>query len=1209
MRGAEPENWGTWNTPACRLFLPLVLLLYRATALAQQPSAGSTNVAILEIEGTVQVSRVPSSVWDPAYVNQPLHGGDRVRTGERSRALVRLSKLTTWRLAERSLLQLPEEPQPRSIFNLLRGALYFFHRDQPGTFPVKTPTMSAIVRGTEFVLRVEDDGTSHLLLLDGEVDVSNDFGQLELKTGEAALVRPGQPPVKTAVIEAINVVQWALYYPGVLDVDELDGLNELNALNQLNESLAAYRVGDLLQALAKYPAERMPDSADETIYLAALLLSVGQVEHAEKWLAKLNELKGLNKAGGPARMAQALHRLIAAVKGQPVERATARGALKGEFQLSTEWLAESYYLQAQLDLGGALWAARAATEKSPDFGFAWARVAELEFSFGHIAAAQEALRKSLELAPRNAQAVALNGFLLSAENRIPQAIAQFDQAIALDGALGNAWLGRGLCRIRMGDMEEGRADMQIAATLEPNRSLFRSYLGKAWQETYQRAAAAKELALASSLDTNDPTPGLYSALLKQEANQINPAIDDLERSMDLNENRRIYRSQLLLDQDRAVRGANLASIYRDAGMFDLSVREAGRAVNADYANFSAHLFLANSYSALLNYTPQVNLRYETPRVSEYLVATLLAPVGAGVLSPTVSQQEYSKLFERDRLGFTSTTEYLSRGAWAETAAQFGTFRNFSYALDAYYQFDPGQRANNDLEVTVLSPRAKFELTPTDSIFLQAVYSDGRFGDLAQYYDPSNPTNGANRHIRSKETQEPILLAGYHREWSPNSHTLFLAGRLQDTLRVNNPIQGTLLRFNDTNGLVEGAMPFSVTNQHYQSELEIYTAEAQHIFQHERYALVFGGRYQSGDFETENANQVFAYVNAANTILPPAAFNNPRQDFRSDFERANFYGYAHWQALEAVRLIGGLSYDRLTFPVNFRYAPVSEKEDTEDQVSPKAGLILTPWKDTVVRAAYTRSLGGASIDQSFQLEPSQVAGFNQSWRSLIPESVTGANAAEQFENWGVSLEQRFPTRTYAAVSGDWIESEVDRVVGTYDLFPPPSGVFPTPPFVFQSGARQKLDFTERTLTVTLNQLVGAEWTFGARYRLSDAELHDAFPEIPSSAQLFGGLRARQKLEATLHQVNLLAIYNHPSGFFAQADSIWSAQSNRGYNPDIPGDDFWQFNAYVGYRFPRRQAEVRVGLLNLTDKDYRLNPLNLTSELPRERTIAASLRFSF
>jgi outer membrane receptor protein involved in Fe transport len=74
-------------------------------------------------------------------------------------------------------------------------------------------------------------------------------------------------------------------------------------------------------------------------------------------------------------------------------------------------------------------------------------------------------------------------------------------------------------------------------------------------------------------------------------------------------------------------------------------------------------------------------------------------------------------------------------------------------------------------------------------------------------------------------------------------------------------------------------------------------------------------------------------------------------------------------------------------------------------------------------------------------------------------------------------------------------------------------------------------------------------------------------------------------------------------------LWTGQSNYHYDPDIPGDDFWQFNLFAGYRFPRRRAELTFGLLNLTDQDYRLNPLNLYLELPRQRTLLVSLRFNF
>jgi tetratricopeptide (TPR) repeat protein len=390
-------------------------------------------------------------------------------------------------------------------------------------------------------------------------------------------------------------------------------------------------------------------------------------------------------------------------------------------------MARSYYEQSRSHLEEALAAARKAAEQSPRFGFAQTRVAEMEFSSGRIERARAAVDLGLKVSPRNAEALALRGFLLSAQNKIPEAITYFNQAIAIDGALGNAWLGRGLCLIRQGHAEAGRQDLQVAATVEPNRAVLRSYVGKAFSNAGQNGPALKELELARTLDARDPTAWLYSALIKQQENRINEGVRDLEESQELNQNRSVYRSRLLLDQDRAVRGANLATVYADAGMSDVSLREAVRAVNSDYANFSAHLFLANSYSELQN-NNRINLRYETPAVDEYLVANILADARAGTLSPYVTQQEYSKLFERDRFGFSSETEYLSRGDWSQTAAQYGIFGNSSYVAEVSYHSFNGQRPNGDLEDLTTSLKVKQHLTPQDSIYFEALLYDADFGD-------------------------------------------------------------------------------------------------------------------------------------------------------------------------------------------------------------------------------------------------------------------------------------------------------------------------------------------------------------------------------------------------------------------------------------------------------------------------------------------------
>jgi tetratricopeptide (TPR) repeat protein len=1083
--------------------------------------ANTTNVVLIELEGSAVISRMGSAAWDPAYTNQTLFPGDRLRTLDRSRAVVRLSDMSLLRLSELTHIQIPEATTRRGGFNLLRGLLYFFHRDKPGVMPVTTPTAYAVVLGTEFTVAVADDGSTRLQLIEGAVEMTNQFGGIRLNNGETAQARPGLAPIKSPALPALNTIQWVLYYPAVLDPEEL-GLPEA-----LRDSLDAYRAGDLLDALANYPAGHQPASDTERAYRAALLLAVGQIEPVDG----------------------VLRRLIAAVqfREEPADP---------PLQSASALLAESYYQQSRSNLPEALNLARRAVQLSPRFGFGWARVAELEFSFGRIQTAHDAIRRSLEVAPRNAHAVSLQGFLLAAENRVAAAVRVFDQAIALDGALGNAWLGRGLCRIRQGD-RGGREDLQVAVTLEPQRAVLRSYLAKAFADEGDGIRATHEVDLAKSLDPNDPTAWLYSALLNQQLNRINEGVRDLERSREMNDRRSVFRSRELLDQDRAVRSANLAALYRDVGMYDVSVQEAARAVSDDYANHSAHLFLANSYNELRD-PNLVNLRYETPTFSEYLVANLLSPVGGTMLSPQVSQQEYSRLFEKNRLGLSSATFYASDGSWAQSASQFGVLDNVGYALDVNWRSRAGHPPNPDLEQFIGSGQFKVQVTPQDSFYFLGAYSELESSRL-------------------KEVQEPNLFAGYHREWSPGVHTLFLGARLDDTLqfRERNAFIRTLVRDSAGNLVGEVQPAFSQFDVDYESDFNAWSAELQQIIQYSIHTLVLGGRYQIGDADTrvEVGRDPFAF---------PPVFTNPAvaQSFETDLERASAYAYYHLRIVDPLLLTAGVSYDYLKYPENADLPPLLPDETTREQVSPKAGLVWTPVDSTSVRAAYTRSLGGVFYDSSVRLEPTQLAGFIQSYRSLIPESVAGSIPGSRFETFHLGLDHKFPTHTYAVLQAEWLRSKASRSVGVFDYTD-------APPFLaVPSTTPQRLEFEERSLVAALNQLIGDEWALGARYRLSRAELESEFPALGTT----------NDERDTLHQLNLFAIWQNAAGFFARGEGLWY-------------DDFWQFNLLTGYRFPKRRAEITVGVLNLTDQDYSLNPLNAIVELPHERTFVASFRFNF
>ena len=1237
------------------LVVGLTVLPFAGRALAE-------SAAVLVEKEKVVEARSQNAGWRAAALGSEFAARDGLRTGEFSRAALRFTDRSMLRVDELTTIEISASPAAaEKTLEMKRGGAYFYSRERPEQIRIRTAVVNGALRGTEFALRVAADGKTTVAMFEGEVELSNPQGRLLVRSGEMAEVVAGGAPRKTAMIEATNIIQWCLYYPAVLDPAEL-------GFGADSENVAAYRAGNLPGALAVLPTAGGGKAA--RVYRAAVILSSGQVQKAEAIL------RGVPASDGGRR---ALERMIAAVQMRA-------SAVHGEPITASEWLAESYARQARHDLEAARAAARRATELSPGFGFAWARLAELEFSFGRTESAMQMVERALELAPQNAQAHALQGFLLSAENRLGAAQRCFEQAIALDGALGNAWLGRGLISIRQGEEEAGRHDLQTAAVLEPSRSVLRSYLGKAFSQVGIDDKANLELKRAQELDPADPTPWLYSAIQRKQENRYNEAIEALEKSVELNDNRRVYRSQFLLDQDRAIRGANLASIYLNNGLTEQSVREAVRAVGSDYGSAGAHLFLANSYNALRD-PNRVLLRYETAWFNELLLSNLLSPVGAGPLSQFVSEQEYSKLFEKDGLGISSLTEYRSDGQVRAIASQFGTSGNLSYALDAEYFFDNGNRPNNEVSRFESYGTFKLQLSPQDTVFLQVKYQDFSSGDVFQRYDPRDvertvTIDGVTKKVEKnvagltfdfREKQEPgLLLGGWHHEWAPGQHTLLLLGRFaaDDALRYDDARVPFVLRDasllaaegTDT-GVSDGTIPrdrqffsamrrllgraplFEADEKRFDLEsrqrFEIRSAELQHIATFGAHTVIVGGRFQSGRFEAES--RLADFENGLDAF-GAVAFEKPelRQRTAVDLERVSLYLYELWRPWSWLGVTAGVTYDSLDFPANTTSPPINGRQSSVDEVSPKFGLILQPWRGATLRAAYSESIGGASFEESVRLEPTQVAGFLQGTRSVLSESLLGSVAGSKYRFSGLSFEQKLPSRTYLGVEYRQLRQDLDRTLGaiaSLDFAGTPLANLP-------SAIEEKDSYREDTFTFTANQLVGTHWAFGARYDYTRASLRQqlaGFGDALAAGLLDPGTvefrraelarladGADQRTVTGLHHLQLDMLYNHPSGFFARADAQWYRQDENSYvtRPDFsavdvgtgatrrrvdregrPSDDFWQFNVVAGYRFLRNQCEVSCGVLNLSGQDYQLDPLTPYAELPRERTFFVRCRLNF
>ena len=737
------------------------------------------------------------------------------------------------------------------------------------------------------------------------------------------------------------------------------------------------------------------------------------------------------------------------------------------------------------------------------------------------------------------------GFLASANRELVDAQSYFEKAIHLDSHLANARLGLGLILIRRGYLDKGMENLQIAAALEPNRSLLRSYLGKAYANAGKDAFAEREFDLATFFDANDPTPRLYTAIFLQSRNEPNKAIKELEESVRLNDNRRLFRSKLLLDQDRAVRGANLAGLYRDSGMTDRSVSEASRSLEADYGNYSSHLFLAQSYN-LLRDSGDINLRYETPAFSEFLVANLLAPVDSGTLGTEISSGDYSRLFEKDRFGLTSATEFHDNGEWTQSASQYGHKGDSAYSLDLNYLNHNGYRPNQDNEVIDLRARIKNQLSRKDSVYFDLDYNERERGDLRRVHseDEIDPT------LRSTEKQAPNVLLGYHRQWSPGSQTLALMGVLNSDASSVSSYE------------VAPGIPASAS---LDREYNAYLAGVQHTLVMERNTFVVGGRYQQGEIQAATSKSL---------ISPPFLLEDISTT--EDWERIGLYAYDTFEPLNSLKVTAGLTYDNVRYPTLIDSATTGAERTS--RLSPKFGLRWDPNNRTSVYASYTQSLSGVGPEQSYRLEPTQVGGFNQAYRSVAPEDLGGSAAAAHIEASGLGLDHVFAESLYVGTRLRLLRSEAKSHTS-------------------QSFSQVKNSHEDGSVSAYLDWLIGDQFSTGLSYEVSSAKL-----ERRSSATSIEG----KTWEGVLQRIRLESRFQHGSGFFAIMDAELFDQDNKA---GLRDETFWMLNARIGYHFANRRAQVSIGVLNLLDQDYELSPVNFYREPARERTVVVTLRLNY
>lgn len=940
-----------WGKLAGLMCAAVLLAVPWSDARAQGPRCEEPLGRLMSGQGRVELRPEGADRWRPLAVDALLCPGDVLHVGPQGRAGVYLTKTEgVMRVDRNTTLRLKRREERRSFLGLLEGAAHFFSR-RARALDITTPFVNAGVEGTEFVVRV-DEGETLISVFEGRVIASNDAGEVALDDGKTAVTVDGQAPELRDVVDPRGFVRWSLYYPPILALRPPEDAPV--ALRRASDAWAARDHEAAFVALDTVPA----GARDVRFYVlrAALRLDVGQVDAARR---------NLDRAGDTGD-ALALRSVIAVTANNRDEALTqARRAVHFAPESPAARIALSYALQASARLAEARDVLARGAKDFPANGLVRARLAELRLAFGDSRGALTAADEAEALPPALARTATVRGFALLARFRVEAAKDAFRAAIDRDSAAPLPRLGLGLAKIRDGKLVEGRREMETAAALDPGNALVRSYLGKAYFEERREDPAAAELATAKRLDPRDPTAYYYDALRKQAENRPTEALDDIRAAVARNDNRAVYRSGLLLDEDRAVRGTSAARIYNDLGFERLAQLEASRSLASDPSNHSAHRFLADSFRG--------SARQDIVRASELLRAQLLQPLNVqpvqasraetelnlptrlGPVSPGLN--EFTPFFARDGLRVSATGTAGSEDTLGDEFVVSGILGRTAFSASQFHFEDDGFRPNNDQNHDIYDVFGQVAVTPDISLQAEYRHRETEQGDLAMNFDPDD-FDETQRRVENEET----VRFGAH--WAAAENFDLIGSFIyEDREAAQSQEIGPGILLAD------------------QSGLDGWDVQLQGIWRADNTSVVLGGSFsQIDNVNTEKVTILSSGLSDADL-------------FESRIEQKNIYAYYNRNFRDNFHVTIGGSLDQF-----------DSNSINEEQFNPKLAFVWTPWKSVKFRSGVFRTLKRfLSADQT--LEPSQLAGVFQFF-----DDRNGESAWQYFSG----IDVRFSDRIFAGL---------------------------------------------------------------------------------------------------------------------------------------------------------------------------------------------------
>ena len=874
--------------------------------------ANATDVCNLKaaqvesVQGIVELRRYQSTTWESALKDTPLCAGDTLRVRKHSRAAIRLNNDSVMRLAQRTTITIPrtEDNKITSLTELIEGIIHIITRT-PVPFKIKTPFINAGVEGTEFTVELASDH-ARIVMFEGRVTASNEYGNVLLTDHETAIAYSNQAPFKETIVKPLDAVQWALYYPAILGYHRNQQSAEASSLLLQAENLLSVGQANEARVIIKRLLKENPDNSEAIALKSIIAVVQNDKQRALELASHAVELDDLSV---PAR------------------------------------LALSYAQQAAFDIDEALNSIKQAVILDPQNALIWARLSELYMSVGELEQALEAAQEAVNLNPTIAKTQTVLGFAHLLQINTKEAKSIFHEAILLDQTDPMPRLGLGLALIREGQLEAGRIELEIAAILDPGNSLIRSYLGKAYFEEKRYSLAETQFELAKEHDPLDPTPWFYDAIQKQTQNRPVEALQDIQKSIERNDNRAVYRSRLLLDQDQAGRSSSLARIYDNLGFEKRAIMETAKSLAIDPSNHSAHRFLSDTYANIP--------RHEAARVSELLQAQLMQPINVNPVQPHLAVadlniitntgpsgagfNEFAPLMERNRSQFVASGFGGNNSTYGNEIVFSKLYERTSVSLGQFHYQTNGFRNNNDQNHDILNAFIQHAVTPKLNVQAEVRTRMTDQGNLLLDFDKETVDPKARQNRNRRKIDEDTARLGALYRLSANQN-IILSGHYK-------------VRKNDSSTFLS-----ETDNRETFAKDSGFQTEIQYQLQHKWFNLIAGSGINQIDVKEKRKTRDVATnrLSCFGDCMP----NN------FDINRVNGYIYINMNSHPDVNTTLGFSYDAY-----------QEAGVTINRFNPKLGLQWDITPNHRLRFAWMENIK-APLVANQTIEPTQVAGFNQ-----------------------------------------------------------------------------------------------------------------------------------------------------------------------------------------------------------------------------------------